>query len=96
MNEMQVETAIRAAHDAGTVVDKATARALAYLWTDNNQSGVWATRAFAHGSDTEHMPGVLREVNGLLAYIESDKADSWEDNRMELEALRAYAESVIV
>jgi len=96
MNETQVATAVREAHDARTVIDKATARALAYFWTDNNQSGVWAMRAFAHGSDTEHMPGVLREVNGLLAYIESDKADSWEDNRMELEALRAYAESVTI
>lgn len=95
MNEVQARNAAREALRTRTVIGTATARALAHFWTDNNLSTVRALRAFAQGA--EHaaiMCGMLREVNGLLAYIERDKGTEWENNRVELEALRAYAESV--
>ena len=95
MNETQALAAAREAVRTRTVIDQATARALAYFWTDNNLTGVWALRAFALRTDDEYMPGVLREVDGLLAYIERDKGTDWEDNRAELQALRDYAASMI-
>lgn len=95
MNEVQALAAAREAVSTGTVIGTATARALASFWTNNNLTGVWALRAFAQSTDDKYLPGVLRELNGLLAYIERDKGTDWEDNRIELQALRAYAESMI-